>query len=143
MAHHRLDQALELLAEAGYQGCALTLDAGHLDPYADGIAAQVEHIGRRARQLELGLVVETGARFLLDPWRKHQPTLLSDEPSRRIDFLERAVAIARDLGAEAVSLWSGTPEVDEEEAWSRLIDRLGPIVERAGAMPIGFEPEPG
>jgi L-ribulose-5-phosphate 3-epimerase len=143
MAHHRLDEALQLLAELGYRGCAITLDAAHLDPWSRDVGSEVARIGLLARTLGLGLVVETGARYLLDPRRKHRPTLLSDDAAKRIEFLDRAVAIARDLGAEAVSLWSGTPDpgVGEETAWSRLIDRLGPLLE--AGVPIGFEPEPG
>ena len=140
MAHHRLDEALELLADLGYHGCAITLDAGQLDPWADTTPREVARIGALAQKLKLGLVVETGARYLLDARRKHQPTLLSDDPAKRIDFLRRAIAIANDLGAECVSLWSGTPDCDRELAWQRLIDRLGPLTE--GAV-IAFEPEPG
>ena len=35
LAHHRLTDAIELLADEGYQSVALTLDAGALDPYED------------------------------------------------------------------------------------------------------------
>jgi sugar phosphate isomerase/epimerase len=150
LGHHRLDDALTLLAELGYDGCALTLDVQHLDPYAPGVAAEVERVGRRARSLGLGLVIETGARYLLDPRHKHHPTLLSDaadERQRRRDFLVRACHIARDLGAEALSLWSGVPRAGGDRAalWSRLVDELVPLVALAKdlGVPIGFEPEPG
>ena len=33
LAHHRLLDAIELLADVGYQSVAITLDAGALDPY--------------------------------------------------------------------------------------------------------------
>jgi L-ribulose-5-phosphate 3-epimerase len=74
----------------------------------------------------------------LDPLRKHQPTLLSDDPAKRVDFLRRAVAIARDLGAECVSLWSG---VGPAERFGQMVDLLGPMLELG--VPIAFEPEPG
>ena len=35
LAHHRLVDAIHLLADAGYQSVAITLDAGALDPYDD------------------------------------------------------------------------------------------------------------
>jgi L-ribulose-5-phosphate 3-epimerase len=106
--NHRLDDALTVLADLGYQGVALTLDHQHLDPYADGLAARVGALADRLRDLGLGVVIETGARYLLDPWHKHAPTLLHDDRHRRVDFLRRAVAIGADLGAEAVSCWAGS-----------------------------------
>ena len=72
-ANHRLDDALVLLAEAGYGGVALTLDHHHLDPYAPDLAGRAEGLARRLEGLGLGIVIETGARFLLDPRRKHEP----------------------------------------------------------------------
>ncbi len=85
LAHHRLTDAIELLADEGYQSVAITLDAGALDPYDDP-----EHLARQLRAVRealdrrgLNRVVETGARFLLNPRRKHDPTLLDPDPGRR------------------------------------------------------------
>ena len=47
----------------------------------------------------LGCVIETGARFLLDPRAKHEPTLVTASPegrARRVDFLFRARAFQFD-----------------------------------------------
>jgi sugar phosphate isomerase/epimerase len=149
-AHHRLDDALRVIAEVGYEGCAITLDHAHLDPFAPDVAAAVERIAALAGALHLSLVVETGARFLLDPRRKHEPTLLSDEAegrARRREFLERALAIARDLGAGVVSLWSGVrpPGAAREVCWKRLVEEMRAVARRAEAtgVGLGFEPEPG
>nr|MDT0660575.1 sugar phosphate isomerase/epimerase family protein [Micromonospora sp. DSM 115978] len=146
-ANHRLDDALTVLADLGYRGVALTLDHDHLDPFAPGLAARVSALGAKLAALDLGLVIETGARYLLDPWRKHAPTLLDDDPAPRVDFLRRAVAIGADLGAEAVSCWSGVrpAAVSEQTAWDRLLAGAATVVETADAagVPIGFEPEPG
>ena len=146
-ANHRLTDALAVLADLGYQGVALTLDHAHLDPYAPGLAARVTALRRRLAELGLAVVIETGARYLLDPRRKHAPTLLDEDADRRIDFLNRAVAIGADLGAEAVSCWSGIrPEpVTPDLAWDRLVAGCAAVVAVADAagLPLGFEPEPG
>lgn len=147
LAHHRLEDALELLAAAGYDGVALTLDVHHLDPYRSKASA-VRGARRLLERLHLACVVETGARFLLDPSRKHHPTLLSREGAEvRRDFLERSIAIASDLGAPVVSLWSGAadPGTDRAENLSRLAGALGALCGKAeeAGVTLGFEPEPG
>lgn len=148
MADHRLADALELLAELGYDGVALTVDHMHLDPYDPGLAARVAAVARQLGRLGLAVVVETGARYLLDPRRKHHPTLLDGAGrQRRLELLRLAVAIGADLGAEAVSFWSGArpSDVDSVTAWARLVDgctALADLAERRGVR-LGFEPEPG
>ena len=150
IANHRLDDALVLLADHGYDGVALTLDHHHLDPYASDFTAQTKAVARRLRELHLGCVVETGARFLLDPRAKHEPTLVSaNAPARdkRLDFLMRALEVAAETGAEAVSFWAGVrnPAVNRAEAWRWLCDGVARVVARAGALGVAaaFEPEPG
>src|SRR5919198_2144401 len=105
-AHHRLEDALTILAELGYEGVSLTLDHHALDPFDAALPAQLAAVRALLQKHGLRCVIETGARFLLDPRRKHQPTLLSPSETdrgRRRDFLQRAVVIARELGADAVS----------------------------------------
>ena len=149
-ANHLLDDALLLIAESGYQGVALTLDHHHLDPFAADWSAQAQRLAKRLRELGLGCVVETGARFLLDPRAKHEPTLVSpnaDGRARRIEFLERSIDIAAILQAEAVSFWSGVPlpSVERHDAHSWLIDGLLKVVSYAQRHDVtaAFEPEPG
>ncbi|WP_422734815.1 sugar phosphate isomerase/epimerase family protein [Micromonospora sp. WMMD558] len=146
-ANHRLDDALAVIADLGYTGVALTLDHDHLDPFAPALARRVEAVGRRLAALGLAVVVETGARYLLDPWHKHAPTLLHDDPARRIEFLRRAVAVGADLGAEAVSFWAGVrpAALPPAVAWDRLLAGCATVVEAADAagVTLGFEPEPG
>ncbi|WP_433217775.1 sugar phosphate isomerase/epimerase family protein [Dactylosporangium sp. CS-047395] len=146
-SNHRLDDALAVIADLGYDGVALTLDHHHLDPFDANIARHVREVAARLAELRLGVVIETGARFLLDKWHKHAPTLQDDEPGPRIDFLRRAVRIGADLGAEAVSFWAGVPprDLDRGEAWRRLVGGCAEVLEAAeGAeMMLGFEPEPG
>ncbi|MFK4264428.1 sugar phosphate isomerase/epimerase family protein [Streptomyces milbemycinicus] len=111
LADLRLDDALALLADLGYDGVGLTLDHMHLDPLAPDLAARTRRVGRRLAALGLDVTVETGARYVLDPRRKHGPSLLDPDPearARRVDLLLRAVRVAADLGAHAVHCFSGT-----------------------------------
>jgi L-ribulose-5-phosphate 3-epimerase len=146
-ANHRLDDALAVIADLGYDGVALTLDHAHLDPFAPDLAARTAALGRRLADLDLGVMIETGARYLLDPRHKHEPTLLSKERSLREAFLRRAVDIAADLGGEAVSFWSGIRPAGTPAsvAWERLVSGCAALVDYAterGVL-LGFEPEPG
>ncbi len=148
LAHHRLDDALCLVAELGYESVALTIDHGALAPRED--RSEIARIRRLLTDQNLASVVETGARFLLDPARKHHPTLVSGdagERTRRVDFLKWAIDVATELGSDAVSLWSGVvhDEGDEAEIWTRLEESLAAVCLYAEAkqVDIGFEPEPG
>ncbi len=150
LAHHRLDDALTLLADTGYAGVALTLDVHHLDPYADDAFAQADRLRTRLDALCLEVVVETGARFLLDPRVKHEPTLVTpdeDGRARRLAYLRRACDLAEVLRAEAVSFWAGVPRagVDRDRAWGWLVDGVTALAETHGAAAysLAFEPEPG
>ncbi|WP_050371954.1 sugar phosphate isomerase/epimerase family protein [Streptomyces acidiscabies] len=145
-ANHRLDDALTVVSELGYRSIALTLDNHHLDPFAPDAARQVREVGRRVEELGLAVVVETGARYLLDIRHKHWPSLVSPDNEPRVRLLKRAVDIAADLGAEAVSFWSGTDRTGEPAAaWRQLtagVAQLLPYAEARGVR-LGFEPEPG
>ena len=116
LAHHHLDAALDLLAAEGYAGVGITLDVHHLDPFR-ATANQVRSVRRHLGTLGLSCVVETGARFLLDPARKHQPTLISrDGAAVRHHFLVRAIEMAADLGAPVVSTWAAGVEPQNRRA---------------------------
>jgi sugar phosphate isomerase/epimerase len=142
LADHRIDDALELLAEHGYAGVALTLDHAHFDPLAPRLRARAARLRLRLESLGLACVVETGARFVLDPRRKHFPTLVSEGRERRVDLLCRAVDVAHELGAPVVSLWSGAAP---EDAWDLLVDGVGRVLRHAegAGVTLAFEPEPG
>ncbi|MFF3323613.1 sugar phosphate isomerase/epimerase family protein [Streptomyces sp. NPDC002889] len=146
----RLDDALALLADLGYDGVGLTLDHMHLDPLAPDLAARTAHVARRLHDLGLTATVETGARYVLDARRKHGPSLLDPEPdarAARTRLLITAVRVAADLGAHAVHCFSGiTPSgTDPDTAWKRLEEALLPVLDAAAAVgvPVAIEPEPG
>jgi sugar phosphate isomerase/epimerase len=147
LAHHRLDEACRLLADLGYAGVAITPDVAHLDPFRtterDWEAARGE-----LDRLKLACVLETGARYLLDPKLKHRPNLCSRSGSdRRLEFYVRCCRMAKVLGARGVSIWSGPldPGDSAEAAFPRLVEGLKRLLDRAAGegVRICFEPEPG
>ena len=147
---HRWEDALRWLSAIGYQSVAITLDHYWLDPYSDQLSAQLFDIKKTLNELEMSSVIETGARFLLDPQRKHEPTLLSSSEKERlvrVDFLKRAVDIASELGAEAVSFWSGIlrESMTSEAAMQRVVAGCKEVARYATSknMQLAFEPEPG
>ena len=111
LAHHDLFDAVELLADIGYRGVAITIDHNALPPGDCSTAEQIVRLRQRLEMLGMRSVIETGARFLLDPQKKHEPTLLSEAPRRRIDFYKHAVDCAAELGSDCVSLWSGSVNI--------------------------------
>ncbi|MEI7030287.1 sugar phosphate isomerase/epimerase family protein [Streptomyces pratensis] len=146
----RLDDALGLLADLGYEGVGLTLDHMHLDPMAPDLAQRTSRVRRRLDSLGLRVTVETGARYVLDPRRKHGPPLLDPDPearAARTALLVRAVDVAADLGAHAVHCFSGVtpPGTPAATAWKRLSAAISPVLEAAdrAGVPLAIEPEPG
>ena len=154
LAHHRLLESLELVSELGYEALAITPDVGQLDLFQLD-ADEVGQVARRSSELGLELAVETGARFVLDPRRKHFPSLLEDtaaERARRLDYLLRSVDLAQLLGANVVSIWAGVApggatgdEGQHPALMERLCDELRKLLRyaRGSGVQIAFEPEPG
>lgn len=171
-AHHALRDTLAILSELGYSSVALTLEQDHLDPPGgSGVEACVRRLQPLVEAAGLRVTIETGSRFILDPRRKHQPTLLSaslEGRRKRIDFLKAAIDVASALSADSVSLWSGAPDdssatgggrygdssalrdgCDDNAAEAELFDRLQvglhELLEHAetGRLRLSFEPEPG
>ena len=150
LTSHRLSDALPFLADCGYAGVALTLDVVHLDPFAADAFAQAERVRGRCDELGLEVVVETGARYLLDPRAKHEPTLVTasaEGRERRLAYLRLACDLAEVLGAEAVSFWAGVPKpgVDRGQAWGWVVDGVRALVDSHGgrSYALAVEPEPG
>lgn len=150
-AHHRIEDAIEILAEIGYGSVAVTLERDFFDPPdRRGADACVQRLQPLLRRTGLRVTIETGARFILDPRRKHQPTLVSREVGdrqERIAFLKGAIDVAAGLSADSVSLWSGAPDdgAGFDESLERLVMGISELAGYAGERKarLAFEPEPG
>ena len=142
--------SVEDLASMGYSSLAITLDRHVLNPYRVDFE---EHVTRWADMLHrcgFASVIETGARYLLDSQQKHEPTLMSQDPTarqKRIDFLRSSIDVASSLKSTCVSLWSGVvrDSAVEETLWKRLLSSIEPVLEYAHEknVAVALEPEPG
>ncbi len=147
---HSLSDALKVMAGLGYRCAAITLDHCSLNPLGSRLGKELRDVRRLLDLYGLASVVETGAHFLLDPWRKHEPTLLYEEEDGRwlrLRFLKQAIDIAAGLGSGAVSFWSGgkMEAVESGRAWEWLVlacRELSSYGCERGIM-LAFEPEPG
>lgn len=147
LAHHSLPAAIDLLAGLGYKSVAITIDHAALNPYCKNLEHCVHQTQSSLNDYGMKSVIETGCRYLLDPQNKHEPTLLSKDASKRIDFLRHAIDIAFSLESECVSLWSGRlPQgLERQEGLKRLAENLQSVLDHAALeqVTIAFEPEPG
>ena len=147
---HRWEQALELMHEVGYRSVAITVDHHCLDPYSTELPRELSRMQRTLERFEMTSVIETGARFLLDPRTKHEPTLVSPSAEGRavrVDFLKRCVEMSKALGSDAVSFWAGVVRdgASRDEAMSRLAAGVREVLDYANirTVRLAFEPEPG
>ena len=150
LSDHDPIEAIQLIADIGYRGIGITIDQQWLNPKADASIAQKTELRDILSQNQMATVVETGARFLLDPTLKHEPTMVSpsrDDRKRRVDFYGYCIEQAAFLDSVCVSLWAGVARdgCSEQEAMDRLCECLEEVLEIAETndVIVGFEPEPG
>ena len=149
LANHQPFDGLELLAETGYESVAITIDHHLLNP-ANSNGAELMRLKEFLARNQMQNVIETGARFLLDPRTKHAPTLIDpvqEQANRRIEYTCYCIDVAAELNSQCVSIWSGQkfPGDSFPEALDRLAANLESILDYASQkdVMIGFEPEPG
>jgi L-ribulose-5-phosphate 3-epimerase len=148
-AEHRLTDAIEILGMLGYESAAITLNHHALNPGGAGLAKQIAEIRNQLSARGMRSVIETGARFLLDPLNKHQPDLLAPaalDRRQRLEFLRGAIDVARELGSDCVSFWSGTARDEPRQVqYQRLREACLHLCDYAESRQVrlAFEPEPG
>lgn len=153
-----LDDAVRTLADRGYDGIELSLNAQHVDPWTFS-AADAARL--RATLAETGMIacsLATGDPHLLSE-KAFEPALVDPDPAeraRRLDLLQRSVRIGVLIGVPLVVFSTGTrrPEVSAaqadvwlDEALAVLLETLHETLDAAGlprgSTVLGIEPEPG
>lgn len=149
-ASHSLLSAVDIIGSLGYESVAITVDHHSLNPWDKSIKSNIGQVKAKLDAFDLSSILETGARFLLNPNQKHEPTLVSSGSRNRafrVSFIEKCLDIAVLLEAEAVSIWSGIrqEDVESEQAWEWLVEGCRKVSEAASnrGIVIAFEPEPG
>jgi L-ribulose-5-phosphate 3-epimerase len=145
---HSAAEAVQLLADLGYDGIELALQHQHLHPlYAS--AHQVRELRNLLRERGLGIVCGAGVPDALGAER-FEPSLFHPDPAgraMRLRYLEASLQIAAELGSECLVLCTGTlhPQVASEWAWEWLVEGIAAACRRAGelGLRVALEPEPG
>lgn len=150
LADHSLASAIELIGNIGYDCIAITIDHHRLNPYGPRLEEELAVVKEQLDESRLASVIETGARYLLDSYHKHQPTLMTmhaESRQIRVDYLCHTIDIAAELGSECVSFWSGAVRIEEPDdtLWNRLCESLRQVIDYAAErhVTLAFEPEPG
>lgn len=147
-------EAVERIADIGYDGVELLADAPHL--YADALSlsdleplkAVVDRTGLKVANINANTAMGYYGRQFWEPL--FEPSLAnSDTKLRRwrIDYSKKCVDLASFIGAPCVSVTSGraVPGVDPKNSMDYLRESLRKLVEYAEELSvrIGIEYEPG
>lgn len=158
-----LDETIEILGDAGYNGVEILLDEPHLYP-SSATVNDIEHIDDLLANL--GLVVSNCNAFMLSAIERnekshtatydreteefHHPSFIElDENDRqkRIEHTKNALKTAADLGAPHISIQPGGPvpnEKSDEQAMNEFVDGVRQVVPTAEEVGVDvlIEPEP-
>lgn len=150
MTQHGLFEGLDLLAKAGYQTVAINIDHGWLAPNDSDVKSSVQSVRSFLQTNKMGCVVEATANFLLDPAQRRFPTLMEHDPGMvesRMRYLKYCVDVAAELGADCMSMRSGTTPagLTFDQAMGRLVEGIEELLLYAAErdVVVSIEPEPG
>ncbi|MCG3180886.1 MAG: Fructoselysine 3-epimerase [Phycisphaerae bacterium] len=149
---HTLDEAVDDIAAAGYDGVELLADKPHIWP-GDFSRADADRLRARLDRLGLGISnINANCNFgyFTDapPEPFFEPSLVSPDERMRADrhtLIGQALQIAAWLGAENISITSGRLLMHPDRAWPMLVEGLKRVCEtagRLGGIRVGIETEP-
>lgn len=147
-------EAVERIAEIGYEGVELLADTPHL--YADTVSERdLERVGEilakrgiSAANINANTAVGYYGRKFWEPL--FEPSLANPDRALRLwrlDYSKKCIDMARFLGASSISVTSGrlVPGVAPKKSMELLRGSLGELLEYAEkkAVRVGIEYEPG
>jgi sugar phosphate isomerase/epimerase len=151
---HRLAEACERIAAAGYRAVEILADAPHAYPGPE-LAATAKRLAERVRSLGLA-VVAMNANTLMGYWKPFpkeltfEPSLITRDDAQRnarILLIEAVMAHAHTFGAPVVTITTGQPLSGEPPAVlrERLLEGLERLVRAADltGTELAIETEPG
>ena len=160
---YSLDETIEVLADAGYDGIEVLLDDPHLLPErADD--AEIDRVRRTLDDHDLAIANCNAFMFsageISDRVREseysrdtedfHHPSFVehdAEDRQKRIEHTEAALRTAAKLGAPSISIPPGGPiplDKPDEEAYEEFVDALQTVAETAEEVGVDVlvEPEP-
>ena len=135
---HALPVAIELLQKIGYAAISIRLDARSLDPRPGNAMLPSQLAGiMDALDESTAVVLDTDARFLLDPRDPYGPSLTDTTESAtsdlRFDLIYRTIEVAKRWNDATVVFSSGPPplETQSDEQLERLSQQIARLTEHA------------
>lgn len=145
---HTLSDAIETLADAGYDGVELLFDQPHLYP-PNATDADLEAVREQLR--DNGIAISNCNAFMLTAIEDfHHPSYIepdADYRQRRIDYTRDALRTADALDAKYISIEPGGPIPDDKsrkwgmDVFEESLSEVIPIAEEVG-IDLLIEPEP-
>jgi sugar phosphate isomerase/epimerase len=145
---HSLETAIELLAEAGYDGVELLFDEPHLYPTT---ATESRLADVRESLADADIEVSNCNAFMLTAIEDfHHPSFVEPDPDYRqlrIDYTADALEVAAALDQEYISVEPGGPVPENrsrqwaEDRFVEALRELVPVAEETG-VDLLVEPEP-
>lgn len=115
------------LAKIGYQSVAIRPHAASLNPTGPSFSQQVLRIGDAIAKASLRCVLDLDSPFLPDPRSPRGPSLVSTDPSTAAaarDWVGTWIAVSRELGAELITLASGSWDDSGNETDEAMLERF-------------------
>jgi sugar phosphate isomerase/epimerase len=145
---YQLEDAIEAIADAGYDGVELLFDEPHLYP-PDCTAEERERVADVLDRR--GIAASNGNAFMLTAIEGfHHPSYIEPDEAyrqKRIDYTLAALETAGDLGLSHISIEPGGPIPDGKSrdwALDTFVDSLEAVIPTAEAVGVDLlvEPEP-